>query len=66
MWIDCSVVIDDSEKFCEYLRKNFSLYISSGTQYRGNGKQFVRINLACPRSQLICGVQRFIDGVLSL
>lgn len=63
LWIDCSSFISSSDDFCAFLRKTTGLYISPGSQYRGNGKKFVRINVACPRSRLEDGLNRFLLGI---
>ncbi len=63
LWIDCSKVTDDAENFTDFLRKTTGLYLSAGNQYRGNGKCFVRMNIACPRSTLQDGLTRFVKGV---
>lgn len=63
LWIDCSKVTDDAENFTDFLRKTTGLYLSAGNQYRGNGKYFVRMNVACPRSTLQDGLSRFVKGI---
>ncbi len=63
LWIDCSSVTDDAAKLCDFIRKETGLYITAGGQYRGNGKTFVRINAACPKSVLLDGLKRFERGV---
>lgn len=40
--------------------------IYAGNGYRGNGHEFVRINLACPKELVIDGMQRLKQGVLNL
>ena len=37
-----------------------------GNGYRGNGDEFVRINLACPKELVIDGMQRLKQGVEEL
>ncbi len=63
LWLDCSKITDDAEKLCSFVRAYNGLYITAGNQYRGNGSKFVRINLACQRSTLTDGLNRFADGV---
>lgn len=63
LWINISEVADSSEKFCDFLRKTTGLYLSEGSQFRGNGNNFVRMNIACPRKRLLDGLQRFAKGV---
>lgn len=63
LWVDCSDVTDDAAELCDFIRKETGLYITAGGQYRGNGKTFVRINAACPKSVLLDGLERFVRGV---
>ncbi|MBR1867550.1 MAG: pyridoxal phosphate-dependent aminotransferase [Clostridia bacterium] len=65
MWLDVSKITKDSETLCRHIRKTTGLWITPGTQYRGNGNTFVRINIACQRKVLIDGVNRFIKGIKS-
>ena len=65
MWLDCSSLTDDSVVFTRMIREKTGLYISDGTEYGGNGRYFVRLNTACPRSVLKDGLKRLktaIDG----
>lgn len=60
MWIDCKL---DTDSFCDFLLRTTLLHISPGSQYRGNSNTFVRMNLACPRSRLLDGLNRFEKGI---
>lgn len=65
MWLDCSRLTDDSVAFTQMIREKTGLYISDGAEYGGNGRYFVRLNTACPRSVLKEGLKRLktaIDG----
>jgi cystathionine beta-lyase len=65
LWIDCSAITDNTTDLCKYIRKTTGLYITAGAQYHGNGKQFVRINVACPRARLSQALTRFHQAVIS-
>lgn len=58
MWFDCSKLTDDSVAFTKDIRKKTGLYISEGAEFGGNGRYFVRFNIACPRSVLEDGLNR--------
>jgi cystathionine beta-lyase len=58
MWIDCSAVTDDTDALTAAIRERTGLYLSAGAQFGGNGRQFVRMNIACPRSVLMDGLGR--------
>jgi cystathionine beta-lyase len=63
LWIDCSKVTSDSREFAHFLRKETGLFVSHGVQYRGDGRNFIRLNIACPRSVLQDGLERLSAGV---
>lgn len=52
LWIDCRNVLGDATELCRFIRKETGLYLSAGINYRGNGNQFMRMNIACQRKQL--------------
>ena len=53
----------DSDDFCSFLREKTGLYLNPGNQYRGEGRSFVRLNAACPKSLLKEGLERFARGI---
>ncbi len=64
LWIDVTRVTDDAETFAGFLREKTGLYLSAGNQYRGNGAGFLRMNLACPASVLLDGLDRLKRGTV--
>ena len=65
MWADCSAVTEDAAGLAAHIRAETGLWITAGNQYRGDGKKFLRINLACPRARLADGLKRLKRGMLS-
>lgn len=63
MWIDVHQVTNDSEKLADFIRKETDLIISVGDIYRGNGHDFIRINLACPLAMVKDGLNRLAEGI---
>lgn len=63
LWLDCTDIIGDTAELCSFIRKETGLYLSSGSQYRGNGNRFMRMNIACPKSILDDGLSRLNQGV---
>ena len=63
LWLDCTDIIGDTAQLCSFIRKETGLYLSSGSQYRGNGNRFMRMNIACPKSILDDGLLRLNQGV---
>ena len=63
MWLDCSAITDDAATLCNFIRANTGLYVSCGNIFRGNGKYFIRLNVACPQSTLKDGLNRLQQGI---
>ena len=62
-WIDCSKLTDKSDECNQFLRDKTGLYLAEGTKYRGNGNQFLRMNLATPKSNVEDAMQRLAKGI---
>lgn len=63
LWLDCSRLTNDSEQLARFIRKKTGLFITGGSVYRGNGNQFLRMNIACAGSVLQDGLERLKRGV---
>ena len=63
LWVDCSAICDDSESLCNFIREQTGLYLNCGAKYRGNGRYFIRLNVACPQSTLVDGLNRLKIGI---
>ena len=63
MWIDVQKISTDSQELAEFIRQETGLIISAGSVYRGNGHDFIRINLACPLTMVKDGMQRLATGI---
>lgn len=61
IWIEC--FCKDSKKLAQFLLEEYQLFLSAGTDFKGNGKGFLRLNLACPLSTLKEGLMRFASGI---
>jgi cysteine-S-conjugate beta-lyase len=44
--------------FTQMIREKTGLYLSEGAEFGGNGRYFVRLNIACPGSVLMEGLER--------
>lgn len=62
-WIDCSKLTNKSDEFNQFIRDDTGLYLAEGTKYKGNGNQFLRMNLATPRTNVEDGVQRLQKSI---
>ena len=63
LWLDCSGVKGFTAETALYIRKKTGLYLSKGSQYGTGGKNFLRMNIACPRSVLEDGLSRLEQGI---
>ena len=62
LWLDCSKITDNAKQLSAFIRKNTGLYMSPGLSYGKNGKAFIRLNIACPRSIVEEGMKRLAEG----
>lgn len=66
VWMDCSVLHKTSEGLEHQLVENDRLWLNAGTMYGTSGEGFMRWNIACPRSVLAEGLERFESFVKTL
>ena len=58
VWADCSVLNQSSDETVKTLLEKEKLWVNEGSLYGEAGEGFIRINIACPRQQLIEGLNR--------
>lgn len=58
LWLDCSALNISSDDLADKIREKTGLYLSEGCEYRGDGRNFLRMNLACPKERLLDGLNR--------
>ncbi len=63
LWIHCGRLTGDTTEFARFLRKETGLYLSQGEEFGGDGRQFVRMNIACQRDRVQDGLTRLKKGV---
>lgn len=63
LWIDCEKVCEDSKEFTAFLRQSTGLFVSNGSQYGMTGKNFIRVNVACPKERVLDGLNRLYKGI---
>ena len=63
IWLDVSQISSDSQKLADFLEKATGLVLSPGSIYRGNGHDFLRMNLACPLTMVKDGLERLKVGL---
>ena len=58
VWVDCSVLNQSSDEIIKTLLEKEKIWVNEGSLYGEAGEGFIRINIACPRQQLIEGLNR--------
>ena len=58
VWVDCSVLNQSSDEIIKNLLEKEKIWVNEGSLYGEAGEGFIRINIACPRQQLIEGLNR--------
>lgn len=58
VWVDCSVLNQSSDEIVKTFLEKEKLWVNKGSLYGETGEGFIRINIACPRQQLIEGLNR--------
>ena len=64
VWVDISYYSSSSDIFAKKLKEQTGLWVCPGTQFKGNGNKFLRINLATSLDNVkdACGrLERFIN-----
>ena len=65
LWLDCSGLTGSVAKAAQHIRNKTGLYLSKGSQYGACGENFLRMNIACPRTILEDGLIRLKKGIES-
>ena len=63
IWLNVEQISTDSQELADYLEKKTGLVLSPGSIYRGNGHNFLRMNLACPLTMVKDGLERLKTGL---
>lgn len=63
LWLDCASITEDATKLKDFIRKETGLYLCEGEEYGQTGKSFLRMNVACPRSTIMDGLERLKKAV---
>ncbi|MCR5356816.1 MAG: pyridoxal phosphate-dependent aminotransferase [Lachnospiraceae bacterium] len=62
IWLDISGLKGDVSKFGTFLRSKTGLFLSPGSIFGEQGNNFLRLNIACPKSVLADGLSRLKNG----
>lgn len=65
VWMDCSSLGMPSDALEHALLDDARLWLNVGTMYGAEGEGYMRWNIACPRSVMLDGLNRFLNFVRS-
>lgn len=65
VWMDCSSLGMPSDALEHALLDDARLWLNAGTMYGAEGEGYLRWNIACPRSVMLDGLNRFLNFVRS-
>lgn len=63
LWLDCGSLTEDAGELTSFIRADSGLYLTEGEEYGACGKQFIRLNPACPRARLREGLERLKTSI---
>ena len=66
LWIDCRKLDLDDESLQKFMIEKAKIGLNPGSSYGKEGKQFMRMNIACPKTTVKDGVNRIIQAVKTL
>lgn len=66
LWLDCSSLNVSSKVLSEFLRANQGVFLSAGSDFGQCGDSFLRMNIACPQTLLMEGLDAFKRGIIAL
>ncbi|HBF75509.1 MAG TPA: plastocyanin, partial [Lactobacillus sp.] len=66
VWLDTSKAGMPSDKLEQFIRQETGLFLSDGTVYGGDGREFLRMNVACPKERLMDGLNRLKQGIAAV
>ena len=61
VWMDCSSLGMPSDALEHALLDDARLWLNAGTMYGAEGEGYMRWNIACPRSVMLDGLNRFLN-----
>ena len=65
VWVDVSQCCDNVAAYCEQILREAKVWVNPGTMYGPrSGEGYLRINIACPRSQLMEALNRIKQQIV--
>ncbi|MCG8409889.1 MAG: PatB family C-S lyase [Bacteroidales bacterium] len=66
VWLDCSKLNMDSEALKKFMIEKAKLGFNAGDTFGTGGEQFMRMNIACPKSTLIRALENLKEAICKL
>lgn len=66
LWIDCQQLGLTDKELQDFMIQQAKVGLNAGSSYGKPGEQFMRLNLACPKSTLEEGINRIVQAVQTL
>ncbi|MBY7143960.1 pyridoxal phosphate-dependent aminotransferase [Virgibacillus sp. NKC19-3] len=63
LWIDCSALNLEKSDLNKFMIEKAKVGLNAGASYGDDGANFMRMNIACPKSTVKEGVKRIIDAL---
>ena len=63
LWIDCSDLEVENESINKFFTEKAKLALDPGDWFGKGGKNYMRMNLACPRSTLKKGLEQLREAI---
>ena len=63
LWFDVAEITNNADKLAEFIRQDTGLIVNSGSVYGGDGKHFIRMNIASPTEMITDGLNRLAKGI---
>lgn len=63
LWLDCAELTQQTEELAQWIRRKTGLWLTAGEEYGECGSAFLRMNIACPKMQLMDGLKRLQEGI---
>lgn len=63
VWLDISALSETGRNVAAYLRRKTGLFLIGGDAYGAGGEHFLRMNVACPKSVCLEGLNRLKQGI---
>jgi len=63
LWFDVSKITDHSDELTKFIEDDTGLIVTPGTVYRGDGQDFIRMNIASPTEMIQDGLDRLKKGI---